>query len=285
MQEKPPQSPLLKPDVFNTDGNFLRSILITAVVFVGMAGLVATGVYLASDLPTNQWDTLLQEGGIVESVSLGLYLITGFALLATGVQRWIRRSNLAQNGSTPTTCMGPMHPWFLAALVFCFAARELDFQKRFTGISVLKTRYYVSSEIGIFEKLIAFIVLATLALMVIHLFKIYHQKIITRFKNGHLAGMLPVLAVLLVTLSKGLDTGIGSLSRNGVIQLASSQKKGVMAGEEMSEVLIPLVFLSMFIVSLLPKIKSRKTDAATVDYVADKDNAAAQDSGALVKAA
>ena len=262
MKEPSPQRPLAQPDEINAGSNYSRAILVTAVGFVGMIGLVAIGVYSTSDLPRSQKNMLLKEGGIVESASVWLYVITGLALLAIGIQQWIRQRSLEQNGSVATTRLGPMHPWLLAGIVFCFAARELDLNKRLNGLSVMKIRYFTSSEVGLFEKLVVFVILATIALVVIRVFVIYHRKIIFRFKNGHLAGVLPVLAVLLIAFSKGLDSGVGSLSRNGVLQLEAWQKQGVAAAEEMSEFLIPVLFLSMLIITIVPQFHGPKSDAA-----------------------
>ena len=262
MKEKSIGNPIIKLDEFNADSNYLRAIVVTTVAFVCMIGLAGIGAYSTSDLSPRQKRTLLLEGGIVETATVWLYAVTGFALLAIGVHQWIRRRRSEQDGNVSATRMGPMHPWLLAGLVFCFAARELDFHTQFTSMSVLKTRYFISSEVRLFEKLVVFVILATIVLAVVRLFAIYHQKILSRFKKGLLAGVLPVLAVMLIAFSKGLDSGVTILQKSGVLQLGSWQKEGIAATEEMSELLIPVLFLSMFIIAIVPQFAGRKSGAS-----------------------
>ena len=49
---------------------------------------------------------------------------------------------------------------YLVVLITFFGCRELDFDKRFTAVGVLKSRFYLSTDIPVFEKLIGLIVIA-----------------------------------------------------------------------------------------------------------------------------
>lgn len=247
----------------NTAGNISKPILITTIAFVFMIGLVVLGVYSTLALPIDEKRRLLNEGGIIESACVWLYILTGLGLLAVGGLQWSRRSAREQQGSTFASQIGPAHPWMLAAFVFCFAARELDFQKRFTTMSVTKTRFFVSSDVGIVEKLIVFLVLAAIALLVFRLFAIYFQKIISRFKNCRLAGVLPVLAVLSVVFATALDS-VSILKRG-------PWEKGIPAAEEMSELLIPVLFLAMFAITVLPSIFRKEAGAGLEEQIVTEE--------------
>jgi hypothetical protein len=101
-----------------------------AVTLLALAGFVAAGDGAAVN-------RLLNEGGVVESLSAAGYLIC-LALIATlgGFGFLLRRYEVA------------------VTLLF-LAARELDFHKRFWTTGIFKSEFYLSSDVPLVEKLIA----------------------------------------------------------------------------------------------------------------------------------
>ena len=235
-----------QPSQFEGADGYRKAILYTGAVLVSLVVIIVVAVSFAMTLSTSGKRLLLDEGGIVETASVCLYLLVAAALVFAGILQLF-----AKKGSEKKRLVGPQYPWLLAALVSCFAARELDFHKAFTTMSVMKTRFFISDYVSIYEKLIAIMVLSAIALLVIRLATIYVPRIFARFKSCQLQGVLPVLALLLVVFSKGLDVGAGTLLRSGVV-IQATLRSSVQATEEISELFIPIVFLVMTAITLAP---------------------------------
>lgn len=234
----------------NVKQNLLKPILYTGLIFGSLISLVMIVVGFVMTLPESQRLSLLKEGGPVESASAWMYLPTIITLIAVGIYQYVCRSRNDNRGVRAP--WGPMCPWMLAAFVGCFIARELDFQKRFTTMSFLKTRFYVSGEVHLLEKAIGFLIVAAIAFMVLRLFVIYSPRLVAQFKRCQLLGILPVVAGLLIVFSKVADTGVRFLVKNDIVARGDWQKSAS-ATEEMSEILIPVLFLSIALLAIKPR--------------------------------
>ena len=230
--------------------NLLKPFLYTGLIFGSLISLVMIVVSFVMTLPESQRLSLLEEGGPVEAASAWMYLPTIIVLIAVGIYQYVWRSKNDNRGVGAP--WGPMCPLMLAAFVGCFIARELDFQKRFTTMSFLKKRFYVSSEVHLLEKTIGILIVAAIAFIVLRLFVIYSPRLLAQFKRCQLAGILPVVAGLLIVFSKVADSGVCFLVKNDIVARGGWQKNAS-ATEELSEVLIPILFFSIVLLAIKPR--------------------------------
>ena len=222
-----------------------RPFLYTGLIFGLLISLVMISVRFTLTLSDSQRLSLLQEGGPIESASALMYVPTIIVLIGVGIYQYLWRSkNDTREAKAP---WGPMYPWTLAAFVSCFIARELDFQKRFTTVSVSKTRFYFSSEIPLLEKMIGIVVVAAIAFLVLRLFAFYWPRLTTQFKRCQLSGILPAVGMLLIVFSNIVDKGSGFVAAKG------AWRNSVSATEELSEVLIPVLFFSIVLIAIKPR--------------------------------
>ena len=89
-------------------------------------------------------DILLTESGLIERASALGYFACAFYMMAKGGKEFIRTRG------------------YFVVLVTLFGCRELDFDKAFTTIGILKSRFFVSPDVPLGEKLAGFIVIAIL---------------------------------------------------------------------------------------------------------------------------
>ena len=137
------------------------------------------------------------------------------------------------------------HYFFILVLLFGF--RELDFDKRFTTMGILKSKFYLSSSVPLSEKLIGLFVIAVLFYIIFSIVKNYYKYFFTNLKKlspVHL-GSLVIFFVLLV--SKTLDGLSRKLGDFGFVmdeQLVSYFE----AIEEILELGIPLLIISTLLI-------------------------------------
>ncbi len=87
---------------------------------------------------------LLTESGLIERASAFGYFACAVYMVAKGGPEFVRSRG------------------YFVMLVTLFGCRELDFDKAFTTIGILKSRFFVSSEVPLGEKLAGFIVISIL---------------------------------------------------------------------------------------------------------------------------
>jgi hypothetical protein len=192
---------------------------------------------------------LIAEGGPVESTTVAIYGMVSLSLLGIGLTRLID----LQTAASWKAISRPRHPFLLAIFVAIFAARELDFHSRWTGGNVLKTSFYVSADISLIEKGIVLLILGAVAVATLLVVYRYKSMVFEQCRMGKLEGILPLVGVLLVISSKGLDTGVGSLLRVGVT-FSDTAQTFLHGMEEFSELLIPVFFAAMLVRSIRVRV-------------------------------
>ncbi|NTS76046.1 hypothetical protein HR060_04120 [Catenovulum sp. SM1970] len=93
----------------------------------------------------------IKEGGLIESLSAYGYLIVVAYMLFKGGLAYVEKY------------------WYFVVVLLSFSARELDFDKRFTEVGVLKSKFLVSTDVSITAKIIGF---SIVLLVLFALFKI-----------------------------------------------------------------------------------------------------------------
>lgn len=132
-------------------------------------------------------------------------------------------------------------------ILLIFAMRELDFQKRFTGISITRTKYYFNYDAAFCAKLLA----ALIVISIIVLFILFIRKNIKAFfqnARAHKKWSLSVLAGLLTLFfAIFVDSSLRVLELLG-IESSNQVKLLKTALEELLELAIPFFFLNALLV-------------------------------------
>jgi len=130
---------------------------------------------------------------------------------------------------------------YIFALVAALGLRELDFDKRFTKMGILKSKFYVSPEVPYTEKIIGFLVILILLYCVILLLRRYLRSFLARCLK-EVVPMSAGISLFFIILSKsidGLSRKLGSLGINISHRISASAE----SIEEIVELGIPLMLL------------------------------------------
>lgn len=147
---------------------------------------------------------------------------------------------------------------YIFTLVAALGLRELDFDKRFTKMGILKSKFYVSPEVPSTEKIIGFLVIIILLYCIILLLRRHLRS----FLAGCLKEVVPMsagIALLFIILSKsidGLSRKLGSLGINISHRISASSE----SIEEIVELGIPLMLLVSAIAFFNSTKRSNKFD-------------------------
>ncbi len=184
--------------------------------------LLAVGISL---LPQEAGTAVIREGGVVETLTVILYL---------GAIIW-----LVQRGR-----LHHQRRWHLSAgfLLLLLALRELDFQARFTTMGVLKSRYYLSPDVPGLEKAIVSLVMITILIIVAHFLYRNTVPFFRALLRGNPAATAIAFACGAAVLSKLLDSFSRPL-RQLVGPLYAGSTTYLRVYEEIFELGIPLFIL------------------------------------------
>lgn len=178
---------------------------------------------LAQGLPPERYAALLAESGWIES-------LTAFGFIAAaGMLLVLRRP-------TSTEWWGPV-------LLIACALRELEMHRRFTTMSILKSRFYLSDGVPLGEKLAGLLVLCLLALGCCRLLWYHRLSFWHGLKTGSLAAGCVASAVFVLVLSQSIDGVARKLAPWGV-ELSDIQVRIWGAFEEIIECAIPLLLMT-----------------------------------------
>ena len=176
-------------------------------------------------LPERLIYLITKEWGPVENAQVILY-VTG-ALVA-----WIYARQKIWDGGYQGSL-----------ILLIFAMRELDFQKKFTGISITRTKYYFHSDAALTAKLLSALIVISIIVLFILFIKKHSKgfyKNVQARKNWSLsviAGLLSMFfAILLDSITRVLESlGIESVKHGHLLKNPL---------EELIELAIPFFFLN-----------------------------------------
>lgn len=158
----------------------LRAYLVTGL---GLGLLFALSVPL--DETARIW--LLKEGGAIETLSAVLYLVCAAYMLS-----WVQRARA----------------WPYVVLMVLFAMREADFDKRFTEVGVLKSKFLFSPLVPLHQKLIGGAVLALALYVLVTIVRRDGLSFVRALHARSVEAWGWAVAIVLVLASKALD-GVG----------------------------------------------------------------------------
>lgn len=171
---------------------------------------------------------LFAENNLVEDLSvLGYGLATAYAFFKGGIQ-FVRTRY-----------------YFIALFVF-FALREMDFDKRFTSVGLLKLRLYTGDSL-LWEKLLGSLVLLILAWIAVTMIRKHLFNFRRDFAAHRCLYILSIACFLLAALAKTLD-GFQRKLRSLGVYLSEAWSDYFIYLEESLELGMPVVILCALVV-------------------------------------
>jgi hypothetical protein len=170
---------------------------------------------------------LLSEDGPVEIASAVLYFVCCAYLLLKGGLAFFRR-----------------YPYFVV-IPLLFGMRELDFDKRFTTIGVLKIKFYVSPLEPWHTKLIVILLGLAVIVLIVMMIKKHLKALWESVRSGGDMGLGVVLVLVMLVVSKSLD----GLERKCIaigLSVPPLLAKYSSVAEEIIELGIPVIMLLLF---------------------------------------
>lgn len=165
-----------------------------------------------------------QENGLIENLSVAGWFACGVALLVLSVARGWRGS------------------LYGSVLMFLFGLRELDFQKKFTTISITKIKFYLSNEVSIFEKIIVLLIMTAVLIVLFKFLRITWSKFSEKLLKGHIPTLAIFSGSVALIISKGLDRYPAIVRRMG-FALSEMSVYRLRFCEEVIELGVPFLFL------------------------------------------
>ncbi|MCG8426195.1 MAG: hypothetical protein MI754_02415 [Chromatiales bacterium] len=199
---------------------------IKVAIFIMLCVLAAVYLY-AMTLGSIERDVFLKEAGVVEFTTAVGYLLCALLILYEGKLQYLRK----------------YHYFFL--IIVLFGLRELDFHKQFTSMSILKSRFYLSSDVPVMEKVIGLLVILLLIYIVYSIIKNHFSRFIADLKKRSIVAIGAANAILFLVVSKVMDGLERKLKPVGV-ELSDRLGEYVFALEEILELGIPYILMLTF---------------------------------------
>lgn len=132
-------------------------------------------------------DVLLSESGLIERASAIGYFACALFMLLKGGAEFVRTRG------------------YFIILVTLFGCRELDFDKAFTTIGILKSRFFVSPDVPAGEKVAGFIVVAILIWAVYKILSQHFAGFLSDLRNKTPEAVGVTIVFFLLAFSKSID--------------------------------------------------------------------------------
>ena len=189
--------------------------LILGIVFV-IFGIVL--------LPGDHHIGIIGESGVIENAQFLGYM-------ACAVLSWVfAKKKLWQSGLS-------------GGIIFlAFALRELDFQKRFTVMSITKTSFFMSPDVSLNAKLISGVLIISLLVIFCLFLKKNTRHLLTGFQADAKWAFSACAGIILLFAAVTLDKGNGFLKDFGM-GLMKFESLRIKFTEEIVELAIPVFFL------------------------------------------
>ncbi len=171
----------------------------------------------------------IDEGGVVENATVLGYVLCVVYIIIKGGLDYIKK-----------------YPYFVLIPIL-FALRELDFDKRFTTMGILKLKFYFSDKVPLNEKIVGLLVIALLAYVVISIIKNHLKDFLINLKQGSPVAIGALLIFLAAGISKSVD-GIGRKLSSLGINISENFSNIALVVEEILELGIPILLLATYYV-------------------------------------
>lgn len=171
----------------------------------------------------------IDEGGVIETLSVLGYFLCTLLILSKGGWTYIKKYN------------------YFFILIILFGLRELDFDKRFTTIGMLKIKFYFSDNVPITEKLIGILVIVIISYIIVSIIKNHLKAFFYKVSQAYPVHVGALLTFFVVLFSKSID-GIGR--KLGDIGFFIKEQTSItfLVIEEVLELGIPLLIISTYFI-------------------------------------
>ncbi len=211
---------------------------ISKVLFLTLFIVIAISLILLF-LPKETAKGIVKEDGIIEIMLVILYIIGAVICFS---YRFIK---IWDEG-------------FKAGyLMTILALRELDFQVKFTDISITRTKFYFSPDISLTPKILGGIVVFSI-LFVLIIFALKNlPTLIDGVKDRKIWSILTLSGLIFVALAMIIDRSLTILSLMGVEDTIRMELEKSFF-EEMAELAIPALFFMALITYGISMLKNKK---------------------------
>jgi hypothetical protein len=213
--------------------NFQRIIILVFAILILVT--IAAMIFL----PENLAYFIIKERGPVENAQVFFY-VTG------AIVSWIYARQKIWKGG-----------YHGSLILLIFALRELDFHKKFTGISITRTKYYFHSDAAFFAKLLsALIVISIIVLFILFIkknIKVFFQDVRAN-KNWALSVLAGLVCIILAIF---VDSSLSNLELLGM-EVSRHGHIIKIAVEELIELAIPFFFLNSLLLYSSQNTKTKK---------------------------
>lgn len=227
-----------------------RYLWIWGAALLGLAALIVASMGISPD--SRQW--FLQEHGPIEWLSAAGYFVCLLALMGMPKER------------KPAAAMA------IGAILVIFGLRELDFHARFTTMGIFKSRFYISPEVPVLEKIIGAAALLILAGAMAYVVKRHFRSFIRgvrRLEPGPFSGLITIALLVFTKTVDGLPRKLDGLG----LPSPEALERFSWIVEEVLEMGIP-IFMLIGILAELPEDRkaSRRpeSESAALSYPAPR---------------
>lgn len=188
------------------------------------AALLLLVLYLISLTMSGELrDLYLKEGGLIEWASAAGYVVCAVLML-----RW----------------SGRVRAWPYVALMLLFMMRELDFDKRFTEMGILKSKFLVSSAVPLHQKIIGLLIILFVLYVLYTIVRRDARFFLQALRNRAVDAWGWAAAMGLIFVSKSLD-GLGRKMADIGVTIEPWVDRQASTVEEILELGIPIfIFLA-----------------------------------------
>lgn len=167
-------------------------------LYLGLSLLVVAVVLWLHIMPVDAARFYVTEEGPIEILSwIGWFLAAGILAVIVWRSAWRRG-------------------WWAILLLLCCTLRELDFHRRFTGQSILSTRFFFKGNAPWEQRMLGLFIVLILGYACVRVSLDLLPRWWDGIKRRELASLIMVAVLALVPLSKALDRLHGTLTDFGL---------------------------------------------------------------------
>ena len=203
-----------------TDNRYLKAYGVLALGLLILCGLVL-------NLGERHGLLRMGESGPIEVASAAGYFVCALYMIARG-----GRDFLVSRG-------------YFVVLTLLFGFRELDFDKAFTTMGILKSRFYLSTDVPLQEKVIGLLVIALIFWTVFQLLRNHFVEFLQGLKQRAPVALGVALIFFLLAFSKSID-GLARKLKPFGIETSAEVSRWAGSVEEVLELGIPIYMVLTF---------------------------------------
>lgn len=212
--------------------NIYRVFFITSLAVIAVS-------FIFIYMPKEMAKELIEEDGAVETLQVILYIIGAIICFGYKIRKiWD----------------GALSAGFLLTML---ALRELDFQVKFTEISMTRTKFYFSPDISLTAKILGGIVVISILFVLITFAWRYFSELINGIRNHKIWSILTMNGLIFIPLVMVIDKFLTLLDLIGFEDTIKMELTKTFF-EEMAELAIPVLFLAALITYGISFYKNQK---------------------------